>query len=82
MATVKLDLVAGIWQDIGAIAFYAHNGSNTPLDMVAADSLPVGPIPESFLLARSDTQYFLAPASGNWYIRSIQTDSSFNYTEV
>ena len=82
MATIKLDLVAGVWQSLGSISFLAHNGSNTALDMVAADSLPTGPVPESFLLARSDTQHFLAPVSGGWYIRSVQTDSSFNYTEV
>ena len=82
MATVKLDLVAGVWQDLGAISFLAHNGGNIPLDMVAADSLPTGPVVESFLLARSDTQQFPAPAGGNWYIRSVQTDTSFNYTEV
>ncbi len=82
MATVKLNLVAGIWQEVGAISFLAHNGSSTPLDMVASDTLPVGPVPESFLLARSDTQQFSAPAGGSWFIRSVQTDSSFNYTEV
>ncbi len=82
MATVKLDLVAGVWQDLGAISFLAHNGGNTPLDMVAADSLPTGPVVESFLLARSDTQQFPRPAGGSWYIRSVQTDTSFNYTEV
>ena len=82
MATVKLDLVAGVWGEVGAISFLAHNGGNTPLDMVAADSLPVGPVPESFLLARSDTQQFPAPAAGSWYIRSTQSDTSLNYTEV
>ena len=82
MATVKLDLVAGVWQEVGAISFLAHNGGNIPLDMVAAGSTPTGPVAESFLLARSDTQQFPTPASGNWYIRSVQTDTSFNYTEV
>jgi len=82
MATIKLDLVAGVWQEIGAFGFLAHNGGNIPLDMVAADSVPTGPVAESFLLARSDTQQFPAPASGNWCIRSVQSNTSFTYTEI
>ncbi len=82
MATVKLDLVAGVWQSLGSISFLAHNGGNTPLDMVAANALPIGPVTESFMLARSDTQQFPAPADGDWYIRSVQSDTSFTYTEV
>ena len=82
MATVKINLVAGVWQDLGAIGFLAHNAGNTGLDMVAADSLPTGPVVESFILARADIQQFPAPAGGSWYIRSTQADTSFTYTEV
>jgi len=82
MATTKIDLQAGVWQKIGAIGFLAHNAGSVSLDMVAEDSLPSGAIPNSFQLSRADIQQFPAPAGGDWYIRSVHTDTSFTYTEV
>ena len=82
MASVKLDLVQGIWQDIGAIAFVGTKGSEHNIELVNADSLPSGNIDAAMQFMNSNVQSVPSPAAGNWYIRTTALTGVFKYTEV
>jgi len=81
MATVKLDLVKDVWQEIGAISFVFSKGTQVQLEIVSAASLPVGDVPEAMKLNRADLQIMPA-ATDPWFIRTTGETAVFKYTEV
>jgi len=81
MATVKLDLVPGIWQEVGAIGFIMDKDRKNNVEVTNADSLPTGVVP-CHVNRRDDLQQFNAPASGSWFVRSAAIAMSVTYTEV
>ena len=81
--SVKLDLVSGIWQEVGAIAFVGGKGTSTLIELVCADALPVGPIKEAMSFSTGDWLAVPAPISGSWYVRIATSNTGvFKYTEV
>ena len=82
MATVKLDLVAGVWQEIGSISFIFTKGTGPQIEFINADSLPSGAQEEAMHLNRADFQVIPAPAAGNYYIRVASGTGVFKYNEV
>jgi len=82
MASVKLTLIKGIWQEVGAFSFVAQRSNTGITEKICADSLPVGGQEAATTIDYSVETYTPAPASGSWYVRSSYDDSSFRYTEV
>ncbi len=81
MATVKLDLVPGIWQEVGSFGFIMDKDRVYNVEVANADSLPTGVVP-CHVNRRDDLQHFVPPASGSWYVRSAALAMSITYTEV
>ncbi len=79
--TVKLDLVDGIWVEIGAIAFIIDKTRKVNVEIACADELPVGVVACHYN-RRDDLQHFPRPANGSWYARSVGINNSITYTEV
>jgi hypothetical protein len=83
MATVKLDLVKDVWQEIGAFSFLFTKGTGPLIEFVNADSLPVGDVPEAMSLSRADFQVVPAPADGSYFVRTTHIDGGvFKYNEI
>ncbi len=81
MASVKLTLAKGIWQEVGAFSFTSQKGSGIT-QKITATTLPVGDQENATTIDYSVETYTPAPASGSWYVRSPYDDSSFTYHEV
>lgn len=83
MASIKLDLVQNVWQDIGAIAFVGSKGTGTNIELVNADALPVGTVDAAFSFLEGQIQSVPAPAAGNWFVRTTASSGGvFKFTEV
>ncbi len=83
MASVKLDLVQNIWQDVGAIAFVGNKGTAALVEIVNADALPTGTQDTSMQFSNANIQAIPAPAAGNWYVRTTAASGGvFKFTEV
>ncbi len=81
--SVKLSLADGIWQEVGAFAFIGDKDQSSILEIVCADALPVGDVPEAAICIQTVELLRNAPASGSWYAR-VQGGGkgSLKYTEV
>ena len=71
MATLskKMDLTAGIWQEIGSSGFVGQKDQTSTLEIVNADALPVGDVPEAQSIVGSANLQFVAPVSGSLFVR-------------
>ena len=80
----KLNLTDGMWQEIGAIAFIGQLPKRkSVLQIVNANALPVGDIPEAMHRIQTSELLTPAPASGSWYCRiRSETEIVFRFTEV
>ena len=81
MATIRLELVKNVWQEVGTASFGFTKGGQAGLEMVSAAVLPVGSVPESMLMARSDYQVMHA-VTDPWFVRTLEDTAVFKYTEV
>ena len=84
MATLskKLDLTAGVWQEIGPIRFVGQKDQSSTLEIVNADALPVGDVPEAQLITGSSQLQFTSPASGSLFVRVKHGTGTLKYYEV
>ena len=83
MASVKLDLIDGIWQEVGAISFVWTQKDDIKLECVNADSLPVGDVPAAMVFRLNETQVIPKPTNGSWYVRVPSGGEGYvKYTEV
>jgi hypothetical protein len=83
MATVKLDLVKDIWQEIGSTGVLFSKGTSVSLELVNADALPTGDVPEAMPLGQSELQVLPAPADGSYFVRTTNVDGGvFKYNEI
>ena len=78
----KLELEAGVWQEIGAITFTGQKDASSTLEIVNADALPTGDVPEAQIVAPGVNLHFNAPASGSLYVRVKYGTASLKYYEV
>ena len=71
MATlsVKKDLVDGIWQELATPCVAQFNGTST-MQIVNADALPVGDVPEAQSIFIDANLNFNVPAAGSLYVRA------------
>ena len=81
MATVKLDLVQDVWQEVGTISFVFSKGTQGQIELVSAASLPTGDVPEAMGLSRADLQ-IVPEATDPWFVRTTGEKAVFKYTEV
>ena len=77
----ELKLKDGIWQEL-ITPCVAQQFSGGNLEVVNADSLPVGDIIEAQTMNVSDNLSFNAPASGSLYVRVKHGAGSVKYYEV
>ena len=84
MATLskRLELTDGVWQEIGPIEIVGQKDSISTVEMVVADSLPVGSVPEAQSIVSSDQKHYPAPAVGSLYVRCRNGIATFTYYEV
>ncbi len=67
--SVKLNLSNGIWQKVGSFSSIAQKDPSSILEIVCADSLPVGDVPEASICIQTMELLRNAPAAGSWYVR-------------
>lgn len=86
MATLSkiLNLTNGIWQEIGAVSFIGQQSKkNLPIQLVNADALPVGDVPEAMSRIQTVELITPAPATGSWYCRvRAGSQTTFKFSEV
>ena len=84
MATIskRLDLVEGIWQEIEAGSFVGQKDQSSAIEIVNADALPVGDVPEAQLVSGSVNLQFNAPLAGSLYARVKYGTGTLKYYEV
>ena len=85
MATLskKLSLTGGVWQEVGSVAFIGDKGTGGTVEIVNADALPVGDVPEASEWTQTIELYRPAPLSGSWYVRyQSGATGAIKYTEV
>ncbi len=80
--SVKLSLDGGIWQEIGAISFIGQKDQSSTIEIVNADALPVGDVPEAQLVSGSANLQFTAPLAGSLYARVKYGTATLKYYEV
>ena len=84
MATLskKLNLTASIWQEIGSFSFIGQKDASSTLEIVNADALPTGDVPEAQVIEGNPNLQFSAPASGSLYARVKYGTGTLKYYEV
>ena len=82
MATVKLDLVKNVWQEVGAFGFVCDKSAGGVVLLVNADALPTGVQDTAMSLDVAELQFVPAPANGSWYVATPYDSDEFKYTEV
>ncbi|RLA74309.1 MAG: hypothetical protein DRG30_05445 [Epsilonproteobacteria bacterium] len=84
MATlsIKLNLVEGIWQEVGSYSIDAQKDPSSTIELVNADALPVGDVPEAMIYAQTTQIRLQAPASGSLYVRVRYGTGSLKFYEV
>ena len=80
--STKLDLKDGIWQEVGAIGFIGQKDLSSTIEIVNADALPVGDVPEAQTVSVSPNLQFTAPASGSLYARVRTGTGTLKFYEV
>jgi hypothetical protein len=78
----KLKLEAGVWQEIGAISFIGQKDAGSTIEIVNADALPTGDVPEAQTVAPGVNLMFSAPANGSLYVRVKYGAATLKYYEV
>lgn len=81
MATAKLDLTAGIWQEVSAQGFIGQKDYSSTIEVCNADGLPTGDV-NAHTVAETANLQFPEPASGSWYVRVRNGTAFLIYTEV
>ena len=82
MATIKLDLVKNIWQEIGDTSVLFSKGTSIGLELINADALPVGHKDEAMGLGKADLQILPAPAAGKYFVRTTAATATIRYSAV
>ena len=84
MASTRLNLEGGIWQEVTDKAFVGQKKSNmTSVEMCTASSLPSGDVAGSFVISDDEMVKYNADANGlTWYVRAIYNSATFIFLEV
>lgn len=82
--SIELDLIDEIWVEIGAIAFVGQQANpSVEMEIINADSLPVGDISQAMNCKQNEELIRPAPANGSWYCRALGSiPTSFKCVEV
>ena len=67
--SVKQDLINGVWQELVTPCVAQFNGTST-IQIVSADALPVGDVPEAQSVFTDTNLNFNAPSAGSLYVRA------------
>ena len=84
MASIRLNLEDGIWQEITNKSFVGQKKSAmTSVEMCTASSLPIGDVVGSFVINDDEMVKYNADLNGlMWYVRAIYNSAKFTYLEV
>ena len=66
----RLDFTGGVWQLIDTSNDVTVQRGPNDVEIVNADSIPVGDVDQSVKIISPHPQYFKAPAAGNLYVRA------------
>ena len=66
----RLDFTGGVWQQIDSSSDITLQRGPNDVEIVNADSLPVGDVDEAVKIISEHPQFFKAPANGNLYARA------------
>ncbi len=78
----KLNLTADVWQEIGTTGFVGQKNLTSIIEIVNADSLPVGHVIESQEIREVVGLQFSAPAEGSLYAKAKTGTAELTYYEV
>jgi len=78
----KLDLVEGIWQEIGNTDVVLQQEDYDVIDIVNADALPVGVTTKSHKIRGVAPLQFTAPKTGSLYAMIREGTATLTYYEV